>query len=115
MSFYLWDIHYVYAGCNNDFVEVTEYDPATSTIACLFLDQPSMESVKSCHIELFNEKCREPLIASYREPLFTFYGNTTDSSVTLNLQLNGTHQVYCYIVTASNGTRTVIVEGKISK
>ena len=94
-----------YTGCYNDFVEVT-YNSATSAITCSFLSQPdSMTSIKSCSVQY----------GECQNLIFTSYGNSTGNSVTLIVLLSGSIKAYCYIITASNGTHTVMVEGQISK
>ena len=60
----------------------------------------------SCHVQY--GKCQFEL-------MFVSRGNSTGSNVTLNIPLIGSGLMYCYIVTASNGTHIVMVEGTISK
>ena len=40
--------------------------------------------------------------------------NTTSNNATIKLQLIGSSQTYCYNITGSNATHTVIVQGEIT-
>ena len=96
----------IYTGCANNFVEV-KYDPATSAITCVFLNQPQgMVIVKSCQIQYGD--CQLKMTLTSNE-------TTTTNDVALNLQFSASGQEYCYVVTASNGSHTVMVEGRISE
>lgn len=65
-----------------------------------------MESLKTCYVEY--GECQN-LSRTSR-------GDTdTDNSIKLDLDLSGLTEPYCYTVTASDGTHTVIVEGETSK
>ena len=92
--------------CTNQFVEV-QYDSATSTISCVFINELDT-SEKSCSI--WYGVCDQ-------EQTEMAADNTTTSSVMLNLDLTntGSNLMYCYSITARNGTYTVIVDGRIGK
>lgn len=93
--------------CTNLFVEVQYYDSATSIILCVFLNELDT-SEKSCSIQYGLCGQEQTEMAA---------DNTTTSSVMLNLDLTntGSNLMYCYSITARNGTYTVIVDGRIGK
>ena len=91
------------AGCTNQFVKV-EYDSATSTISCVFLNNRNIIE-QSCSIKY--GKCNQKLV-------LTASDNSTLESpnrVTLQVESDGSD---CYVIRASNGTFTVIIEGQFS-
>ena len=71
---------------------------------CTFLNQLET-SEKTCRIEygLSGEEMTKSLTAA----------NTTSNTVLLELELDGLVRNYQFVVTASNGTYTVMVEGNI--
>ena len=79
---------------------MVEYDSTVSTITCVFLNKLDT-SVKSCSIQY--GVCDSEVIKRAS-------ANTTTDRVTLNIDAAGS---ICYNVTASNGSRTVIVQGTI--
>lgn len=84
-----------------------KYDESASTVTCTFIDQPgSAVSVRSCQIQYGD--CSSELTKMS-------HGNATAKEVVLNLRLTESGQEYCYLITASNGLDTVMVEGRISK
>ena len=98
---------FLHTECTNNFVKVV-YDMITLTIICTF-DDPLNITGKSCTIEYGN--CNQQM-----RP--TLEGSSTRESpniVTLKLQSIDSNQRYCYNVTASNGSYTVIVMGSIGK
>jgi hypothetical protein len=98
-----YNIIIIPADCSNQLVTI-RYDLTSSTISCQFFDQST--EIKSCYIQ--HGLCSEE-IDRYTG------SNITSSSMTLSLKLNisdPSHE-YCYRVTASNSTHTVIVEGQI--
>ena len=88
----------------NRFLAV-KFDSSGSTITCIFLNQQD-NSEKSCSIAY--GLCGEnPHLSSQGVP------TSTSNSIILQLQFeNKTEFDYCYLVTASNGTFSVIVEGR---
>ena len=103
-SFYYYllfvDIIMCVSGCTNQFVKL-EYDSAAFTITCTFSQSDNFENL-SCDIRY--GRCGQELSDSV--PSTT----TSTNTVTLNLRVSG---AICYLVTASNGSYTVLVEGII--
>ena len=95
-----------HADCINNFVKLS-YDSAASTVTCTFLDQ--QESVA------FNRSCRIQYGDCPSKLTEVSSNTTTSNEIVLNLHLSGLGQEYCYIVTASNGSNIVMVEGRVSK
>ena len=92
-----------YTGCINKFVEV-KYNSAVSTITCTFRETTVSSNV--CFVNY----------GECQNLMFTSNGSTSihnNDIITLRLQLSGMDQVYCYVVTASNGVHTIVVEGEI--
>ena len=82
-----------------------KYDSAASTLTCTFLDQPEdVASSRSCRVQYGD--CLSKLTGLSND-------TTTANDIVLNLQLSGSGQEYCYLVTASNGSNVVMVEGRI--
>ena len=82
-----------------------EYDPSTATISCTFVNELN-SSQKSCHVEY--GMCDKVMNFKFAQ------NSTTDSSlstVTLKLNITAMNSNTCYVVTATNGTFTVIVNG----
>ena len=77
-----------------------EYDSTASTITCVFLNHLDT-SVKSCNIQY--GECDSKVFKRAS-------ANTTTDSVMLNIDVS---RSICYNVTASNRSRTVIVQGTI--
>ena len=96
--------------CMNKFLHVS-FDSATSTLACIFQNQPTtvMASVtRSCSFEYW--KCDQ----NSRDAKFIEH-NSTSNTIAAKLTLQGSNHAYCYMVTGSNGTTTVQVVGRIGK
>ena len=87
------------SGCTNQFVKV-EYDSAASTITCTFNQLDNFENLL-CDIRY--GRCGQELFDSSSS-------TTTSNVATLKAKVSGTT---CYLVTASNGSYTVMVEGSI--
>lgn len=87
----------------NSLIQV-EFHPEASTISCIFVNQADMSS-KSCIVEY--RKCSDFGMSQIARV------NTTSINATIDLQLTGSSQMYCYNVTGSNTTHTVIVQGII--
>ena len=91
-------------GTKNEYVDV-KFESATR-IVCEFRNQVRRNN-KLCTI-IYGE-CQKPLIMTIR-------GNTTnDSPNTVRLELHSYLQNYCYIINATNGTYTVLIEGIYSE
>ena len=91
-------------GCTNEFVMVDD-DPVASTLTCLFLNSPNT-TTKFCSVEygLCNQQ------------RFYYEGNSTlefPNMVTIQIDLPSGSDCYMYTVRASDGTGTVIVEGRV--
>ena len=100
--------HFLLTECFNDRVNVT-YDRESSTITCIFYDPQNIIG-KSCIIEY--GRCNSQQVGQ----TLVSEASTTPKSpniVTLNLQSIDSKQSYCYNVTASNVSYTVIVVGRI--
>jgi hypothetical protein len=94
------------AGCINQFVQV-EYDASASTLSCTFLKRQN--SVKLCQIHY--GPCGQDLTK-------TDNGTTTFDVVLLNISVSSTSggdETFCYIVMATDGSYTVLVEGSNGK
>ena len=100
--------HLLLTECSNDLVNVT-YDEESSTITCTFFDAQNIAG-KSCIIEY--RICNSQLIGQSLEASST---PESPNIVTLNLRSIDSNQPYCYNVTASNISYTVIVMGRIGK
>ena len=100
--------HFLPTECANNLVNVT-YDRESSTITCTFYD-PRNITGKSCIIEYG--------ICNFHQVGQTLEGSSTLESpniVTLQLQSIDPNRMYCYNVTASNVSYTVIVMGRIGE
>ena len=71
-----------------------------STLTCIFLNSNDT-SEKSCNVRY----------GQCGQEMRTVSGYSSNNSVTVSLQLSTVYISVCYIVTASNGSFTVIVEG----
>lgn len=94
--------------CTNNFVEVTYYTDSYMII-CTF-DDPKNITGKLCTIVYGN--------CDSQQMQQTLNGSSTEQSpniVTLKLHSIDSNQVYCYNVTASNASYTVIVMGRIGE
>lgn len=92
----------MYIGCTNEFVKV-EYNPTASVITCIF--QHQWNTTKLCSVVY--GPCHQNLV-HYQA------SNTSNSdTVLLNIKPDLLDQMFCYIVTASNGTFTIMVEGTL--
>ena len=98
--------HLLLTECFNDRVNVT-YDGESSTITCTFYD-PQNITGKSCVIDY--RICNSQLMGQSLEASST---PESPNIVTLKLQSIDSNQLYCYNVTASNISYTVIVMGRI--
>ena len=85
------------------------YDGESSTITCTFYD-PQNITGKSCIIEY--RICNLQLMGQI-ESLEASSTPESPNVVTLNLQSIDSNQPYCYNVTASNVSYTVIIMGRI--
>ena len=98
--------YYDFVGCTNQFVRV-EYDPAASTITCVFLNAESQNSSYTCSISY--GPCLQEMNQAAQ-------GSTTmefPDRVTVPIELSGS-DCYMYLVKATNGTFTVTVERNIN-
>ena len=94
--------HNIYhIGCTNEFVHV-EYDSATSTITCNFLDERDL-SIKSC----FFQQCDQILASSPGQ------NSTVEAPNTIPLSV-ATGDSDCFLVTASSNSFRVTVEVRTS-
>ena len=88
------------------------FDLLSSTVRCSFTS-PQMRGVKHCIIEYGPElesSCTPPLLYKSESRQNTSHSLTIDLPVSgLSHSQNGNR--YCYIITASNGTSIVKVEG----
>lgn len=102
-------VHFLlyFLGCTNKFARV-EYNSATSIISCVFRDQLNTTG-RLCTVMYGH--CHQELVQSSEG----YTTAETPNTVMLRLMLSGLNQEYCYVVTASNGTNTVIVKGSIRK
>ena len=102
-----WAIIYsLHIECSNDLVNVM-YDGESSTITCTFYD-PQNITGKSCIIEY--RICNSQLMGQSLEASSTL---DSPNTVILTLQSIEPNQMYCYNVTASGVSYTVIVMGMI--
>ena len=103
----LWSFYYCLlvdiiciSGCTNHFVKM-EYDSAASIFTCTFSQSDNFENL-SCDIRY--GRCGKELSDSVSST------TTSTNVVTLDVSVSG---AICYLVTASNGSYTVLVEGNI--
>lgn len=103
----LWSFYYCLlfvdmciSGCTNQFVKV-EFDSAASIFTCTFSQLDNFENL-SCDIRY--GRCGQELSDSVSST------TTSTNVVTLDVRVSG---ATCYLVTASNGSYTVLVEGII--
>ena len=101
-------LNFLLIECSNDLVNVT-YDEKSSTITCTFYD-PQNITGKSCIIEY--KICNSQLMG---QSLEASSSPESPNIVTLNLQSIDSNQPYCYNITTSNVSYTVIVMGRIGK
>lgn len=90
----------------NSFVEVV-IDLSSSIISCNFFNQQSV-NIKSCTIDYGPNGSCDSL------PFSSHSNYSTHSKIDIDLLTHpGFHneKMYCYMVTASNGTHTVVVDG----
>ena len=90
----------VITGCMNQFVDV-QYNSADSTISCTFINQMNT-SIKSCNVTY--GICGQNLKQTVQGSTSLMFPNT----VVLKLMYNSS---FCYAVTATNNSFTVVVEG----
>lgn len=91
--------------CNNQFVIVTYYSANTS-FSCTFLNK-SDSSPKSCSV----------MYGICGQEMSTIQGNAIEGSLfTIAIKLNSSivRSTDCYIITASNGTYEIMLNGSIS-
>ena len=96
---------FIFTECLNSLIQV-EFHPEASTISCIFVNQADIVSNKSCIVEY--RKCSDFGMSQIAGV------NTTSINATIDLHLIGSSQMYCYNVTGSNTTHTVIVQGIIT-
>lgn len=84
-----------------------DYDASASTLCCTFLKRQN--SVKLCQVQY--GPCGQDLT-------MTDEGTTMFDVVTLNisvLPISGGDETFCYIVMATDGSYTVLVDGSVGK
>jgi transposase len=90
----------------NKVVDVS-VDIATRRFICTFTNNQDL-SEKSCSITLYRD-CKE-------QDVLTTQANSTDSQIILVVgSLESDSSVYCYVVTASNDTSTININGTIGQ
>ena len=86
---------------------MVNFNFASSILSCMFLDELDT-SDKSCSVQYNPCESDQGLMK-------TAYANTTSTTATLKLNVNGSDVAYCYILTARNSTYEIIVKGRIGK
>ena len=76
----------------------------TNKILCTFLDQQGSQGTVSCDVAY--GPCQQ-------QPNTSARGTITAPNI-VNIAINPQTSEYCYVVNASNGTFTVIIEGMIT-
>ena len=71
---------------------------------CTFLDQQKGQSTVSCDVAY--GPCQ-------RQPTAIAQGTVTAESNIVNIEISPETSEYCYVVNASNGTFTVLIEGLV--
>ena len=97
--------YFLLSECNSQFARV-DYYPVNTSISCTFLNKAD-SSPKSCSV----------LYGTCGQEMDTIQGNAIDGSpFMIIIQLNSSivRSTDCYIVTASNGTYEIVVNGSIS-
>ena len=82
------------------------YDPANTVLSCTFLNK-SDSSPKSCSV----------IYGTCGQEIHTIQGSGIDGSpsmITIKLNSSIINSMSCYIVTASNGTYEIVVNGSIN-
>ena len=98
---------YVYTtGATNQYIDLKfEQLGADSTrVVCIFLNEPESQSEKSCMIVY--RLCEQQNMTSQVVQGIRNLSNTVVIDLPVNLQSNN----YCYVINASNGSLTVLVE-----
>ena len=98
---YCIEIHAI--GQINQYVNITFQ--SANRILCTFLDQQRGQNTMSCDVTY--GPCRQ-------EPTEIARGTITTTANTVNIAINPQTSEYCYVVNASNGTFTVLIEGQIT-
>ena len=98
--------HFLLTECFNDRVKVT-YDRESSTITCTFYD-PQNITGKLCVIVY--GRCNSQQL---RKTLGSSTPIESPNIVTLHLQLSDPNQMYCYNITASSVSGTIVITGRI--
>ena len=93
----------LFVECTNQFVKV-EYDPAASTITCVF---ESRNSNHSCNISYGS--CQQEMNQAAQGSATMEFPN----QVVIKIESSGS-DCYMYVVKATNGTFTVIVKGNFN-
>ena len=88
-------------GQTNKYVNITFQ--AADKIMCTFLDQQGQSTV-SCDVAY--GPCQ-------RQPTAISRGTLAAESNTVNIEINPDTSEYCYVVNATNGTFTVLIEGLV--
>ena len=95
----------VFVGAINTYIEV-KFDFLTSRLQCIFLEQQGVNNM-SCSIGYSPEElCLSNLLESENSA-----SNTSSVTVELSDFPYSQSNMYCYTITASNGTHTVNVKG----
>ena len=93
-----------YVGRTNKYVSITFQ--SANKILCTFLDQQIRDqSTMSCDVTY--GPCQQELTEISR-------GKITATANTVNIAIYPQTSEYCYMVNASNGTFTVLIEGEIT-
>lgn len=77
---------------------------STNKILCTFLDHQRGQSAVSCDVAY--GPCQQ-------EPTEIAWGTITATANIVNIAIDPQTSEYCYVVNASNGTFTVLIEGQI--
>jgi hypothetical protein len=79
---------------------------STNNILCTFLDEQGGHDQTAMSCDVAYGPCQQ-------QPIEIARGTITATSNVVNIAINPQTSEYCYVVNASNGTFTVLVEGKI--
>jgi hypothetical protein len=83
-------------------------DSESTRIVCIFPNETSVQSELSCKI--LYKPCQEQNMTSRRAVGIKNSSNMVIIDLSVNLEL----KMYCYTITASNGTNTILIEDVVT-
>ena len=107
-----------FSGLNDTFVNVS-IDELASAVTCTFLSEKQSDVVKTCSItyKAYNDTKVQCELKALLQPQHEIQSaESLSNTVTIGLPFLRNHGIlYCFIVVASNGTHTALVQGRFSQ